>query len=115
MNSHRLIRFAGREGRQQEVVEKLFRAYFLEGRDIGDPDTLTTIAETAGLDADQTRGYLASDIDLEMVREEDSHARSAGIQGVPTFIWDQKYVLSGAHPPEVLFQLFDLSREEAPA
>ena len=58
------------------------------------------------------RTYLAGDEDLETVRGEDAQARRTGIQGVPTYILNGKYVLSGAHPPEVLFNMFDLGRED---
>ncbi|MDJ0609474.1 MAG: DsbA family oxidoreductase [Kiloniellales bacterium] len=115
LNSHRLIRWAGREGCQMAVVEALFSAYFFDGRDIGDPETLVAVAQTVGLDPTAAQDYLASDQDLEAVRNEDAEARRIGIQGVPTFIWNGRYVLSGAHPPEVLLQLFDLGREDAPA
>jgi len=118
VSSHRLIRFASRAGKQDAVVEELFRVYFLEGADIGDLEVLVEAATAAGLYAGTVRSYLESAEDAEVVRAEDAHARHIGIQGVPTFILDGKYVLSGAHPPEVLFQLFDVARQadaEAPA
>ncbi len=115
IDSHRLIRWAGREGRQSAMVEGLFAAYFFDGRDIGDPETLVAVAEAVGLDPAEAQALLASDQDLEAVRGEDAEARRIGIQGVPTFIWSGRYVLSGAHPPEVLLQLFDLGREDETA
>jgi predicted DsbA family dithiol-disulfide isomerase len=112
LDSHRLIRHAEAAGRQEQVVQGLFDAYFLAARDIGDHEVLTAVAAAAGLDGDEVRAYLASDRDAEAVRTEDARARHIGIQGVPTFILDDKYVLSGAHPPEVLFNMFDLGREK---
>ncbi len=110
--SHRLIRFAADRGLADAVVTRLFQAYFLEGADIGDDEALTAIGADCGLEAAEVRAFLASDLDVENVRAEDARARQIGIQGVPTFILNNKYVLSGAHPPEVLFQLFDLAKQE---
>ncbi len=112
LESHRLVRYAGTRGRQDEVVQALFDAYFLRGEDIGDREVLVAAAEAGGLDPDETRAYLESGEDREAVAAEDAEARRIGIQGVPTYIVNGKYVLSGAHPPEVLFQLFDLARED---
>ena len=115
LESHRLVRWAGGQGRQDAMVQSLFDAYFLRGEDIGDLDTLVAAAGSAGFDPAEARAYLQSDLDREAVRAEDAHARHIGIQGVPTYIVNGKYVLSGAHPPEVLFQMFDLGREDANA
>ncbi|RMD61364.1 MAG: DsbA family oxidoreductase [Alphaproteobacteria bacterium] len=111
VDSHRLIRFAERLGRQDDVVEALFTAYFLNGKDIGDRDVLTTVAASAGLNADEVHAFLASDAEVEGVRAEDATARRAGINGVPCFVFNGAYALAGAHPPEVLFQLFDLAHQ----
>ena len=110
--SHRLIRFAADRGLADAVVTRLFESYFLEGADIGDDEVLTAIGASCGLEAAEVRAFLDSELDVENVRAEDSRARQIGIQGVPTFILNNKYVLSGAHPPEVLFQLFDLAKQE---
>ena len=112
LESHRLIRHAASAGLQDQVVQALFDAYFLEGRNIGDGEVLVASAAAAGLDPDAVRAYLASDEDRDSVAAEDAHARYIGIQGVPTYILNGKYVLSGAQPPEILFNMFDLGREE---
>jgi len=112
LDSHRLIRHAASAGLQDQVVQALFDAYFLEGRDIGDGEVLVATAAAAGLDPDAVRAYLASDQDRDSVAAEDAHARHIGIQGVPTYILNGQYVLSGAQPPEVLFNMFDLGRQE---
>jgi len=109
---HRLVRFAGMHGRQDAVVEALFRAYFLDGQDIGAPVVLMGVAEGAGLDLAETQAFLDSDLEAEAVRAEDQEARRAGLQGVPTFIINGKYALSGAHLPEVLHQMFDIGRRD---
>ncbi len=112
IHSHRLIRFAGPRGRQDAVVEGLFRAYFLEGEDIGAPGPLLRVAEDAGLDRAEARAFLDSDLEEPAVRAEDEEARRAGLQGVPTFIVNGKFALSGAHLPEVLHQMFDIGRRD---
>lgn len=111
--AHRLIRFAGTRDCQGEVVEALFQAYFLRAEDIGAHAVLTEAAEAAGLEAEDVRAFLAGDAETEEVTAEDRSAREAGISGVPCFIFNGKHALAGAHPPEVLFQLFDLARAEA--
>lgn len=109
---HRLVRFAGMHGRQDAVVEALFRAYFLDGQDIGATVVLMDVAEGAGLDPAETQAFLDSDLEAEAVRAEDQEARRGGLQGVPTFIVNGKYALSGAHLPEVLHQMFDIGRRD---
>jgi len=107
IDSHRLIDRAGKTGHQDAVVEALFRTYFLEGRDIGDIDVLVEIASSAGLDADEIRAYLESDDDIERIRAEDRSAREMGVQGVPCFIINQKYAVSGAQEPAAFLQVFE--------
>ena len=110
VDSHRLIRFAADKGLQNDAVEALFEAYFLRGEDIGQRDVLAAAAADAGLDAGEARAFLDSDLEEQAVRTEDREARHAGLQGVPTFIVNGKYALSGAHEPEVLWQMFALGR-----
>ncbi len=110
VDSHRLIRFAADKGLQNDAVEALFEAYFLRGEDIGQRDVLAAAAAGAGLDAGEARAFLDSDLEEQAVRTEDREARHAGLQGVPTFIVNGKYALSGAHEPEVLCQMFALGR-----
>jgi predicted DsbA family dithiol-disulfide isomerase len=108
--SHRLLRRAAKDGRQDAVLDGLFQAYFVDGRDIGSINVLSEIGETAGLT--DPEGFLASEEEGEEVRAEDGLARRQGINGVPCFIFNQRFLLSGAQEPESFFQLFDLSREE---
>lgn len=112
VDSHRLIRFSGARGQQDAVVEALFAAYFLRGEDIGDLDVLTAAAIEGGLDEVEARTYLAGDTDRMEIRNEDANARHAGINGVPCFIFNGQYALAGAHPPEVLHQLFDVANQD---
>lgn len=112
VESHRLVRFAGRYGCQNALVEALFQAYFLRGEDVGKPEVLLATAAEVGLDGDETRAYLESGQEAQAVRSEDLQARRAGLQGVPTFIVNGKFSLSGAHMPEVLHQMFDVGRRD---
>jgi len=114
-DAHRLIWLARQRGRQIELVDALFRAYFQEGQDIGDHAVLTALAAEAGLDAEQVRTFLASQEAVYEVDEEESVGRSLGIDGVPFFLFAGKYGVSGAQPAEVMAnviqQVVDLEAE----
>jgi predicted DsbA family dithiol-disulfide isomerase len=115
-DAHRLIRRATEAGDAQPVVEALFNAYFIDGRDIGDRATLAEIAQEAGLDGEEAARFLASREGAEEVVAEDMSARRIGINAVPCFIFERKYVVSGAQEAEFFFPLFDLLKtEQAPA
>lgn len=96
LNAHRLIHWAGLEGRQTAIVSALFKAYFREGRDIGDAGTLADIAAASGMDRDLTARLLASEADLDDIRARDADARHKGVKAVPTYLVDRRYVVSGA-------------------
>lgn len=100
LNAHRLIHWAGLEGRQTPMVLALFRAYFVEGRDIGDIPTLLDIAASVGLDRAMIATLFEGDADAGMIRDRDAHARSRGVQAVPTFIVASRHAVPGAQPPE---------------
>ena len=112
VDSHRLIAYARRDGHQHAMVDALFPAYFTDGRDIGEIGVLAEIAAENGLDGDAARAYLGSDEDRAMIVGEDETARSLGVNGVPCYIVDGKYAVSGAQSPEVFLQIFDLARHE---
>jgi len=107
LDSHRLIRWAGSAGCQDGVVEALFAAYFLEGRDISEHVLLCEIAANAGMDGDLVGRLLAEGRDRDLVVREDEAARRAGISGVPTFVFENSYAVSGAQPPDILLQVID--------
>ena len=111
-DAHRLIRRASESGDADPVVEALFNAYFIEGRDIGARETLAGIADEAGLDAEATARFLAGGEGAEEVLAEDMSARRIGINAVPCFIFERKYVVSGAQEPEFFFPIFDLLKTE---
>jgi predicted DsbA family dithiol-disulfide isomerase len=115
LNAHRLIHWAGLEGRQTAVVSALFRAYWTQGRDIGDIATLIAIAGECGLDAAMTERLLGTDADAEDIRARDHHARERGVSGVPCFIIANQYVVSGAQPPQVWAQVIEDLASAPPA
>lgn len=107
LDAHRLIHWAGIEGRQAAVKSALMRAFFREGRDIGDAATLTAIAGAAGMDEAVVARLLASDADRDDILARDQDARRKGVSAVPTFLVARQYVVQGAQPPEVWTNVID--------
>ncbi|MDB4081008.1 DsbA family oxidoreductase [Amylibacter sp.] len=101
INAHRLIHWAGIEGRQNSIIDRLFKAYFQEGRDISEHSVLTRIASAAGMDQDVVRSLLKSDADKEDIKARDTDARKRGIQGVPAFVVANEYVIQGAQTIDI--------------
>jgi len=101
-DAHRLIAWAQEQDGADGLVERLFRAYFLDGRHVGDREVLAAIAGEAGLDAGAALAYLASGQGADAVAALDRRARELGIEGVPFFIFDQRVGVSGAQEPETL-------------
>ena len=98
--AHRVIWRAAQRGKQNEVVEALFRGYFLEGTDIGDVKALTHVAAEAGLDRTETEAFLASEEGVVEVKAEEIVGHRLGIRAVPYFVMNGTYALSGAQLPE---------------
>ena len=107
VDSHRLVRFADRQGRADQVVEALFVEFFIEGRDIGDIEVLTEIGADSGLDRRALAAYLESGDDTQLIHDENARAHRLGINGVPSFAFNGKLVISGAQEPQVLVRLLD--------
>ncbi|SEN75788.1 Predicted dithiol-disulfide isomerase, DsbA family [Pseudorhodobacter antarcticus] len=107
MNAQRLIHWAGLEGRQAALVSTLFRAYFRDGQDIGNTDTLITLAQSAGMDPAATERLLATDADRADLIARDTDSRQKGLSGVPAFLVAQQYVMSGAQPVATWQQVID--------
>lgn len=101
VDAHRLIHWAGIEGRQTAAVSALFKAYFTEGRDIGDPEVLADIADGIEMDAAVVSRLLQSDEDRQLILDRDAHSRKMGVSSVPTFIVANQHAVPGAQPPEL--------------
>jgi predicted DsbA family dithiol-disulfide isomerase len=114
-DAHRLIHLAATYGHQAAAKERLMRAYFTEGEAIGDPQTLIRLVSEVGVDAAEALDVLQTDRFAEDVREDEVLASSLGIQGVPFFVLDRRYGVSGAQPPEVLLQALEQAWGEAVA
>ena len=112
-DAHRLLHLAAERGLQDTVKERLMRAYFTEGEPVGDRETLIRLAADAGLDAAEARTVLEGDAYAEDVRTEQSTARSLGISGVPFFVIDRTYGVSGAQPAEVLLEVLEKAWAQA--
>jgi predicted DsbA family dithiol-disulfide isomerase len=100
--AHRLVWYTEQQGKQDAMVEALFHAYFLEGKNIGDVTTLTHVADEAGLDRTETETFLASDKGVVEVKAEEADGRRLGIRGVPYFVFNGSISISGAQPPDII-------------
>ncbi|MFW2544526.1 DsbA family oxidoreductase [Primorskyibacter sp. 2E107] len=105
VDAHRLIHWAEVEGMQTAVVSALFRAYFVDGRDIGEAEVLADIADSCGMDAALVLRLLATDEDRREIVERDAAARGMGVNSVPTFIVGQQHAVPGAQSPELWNQV----------
>ena len=99
VKAHELLHHAKANDLQHEMEERLMSAYFTEGKHVGRIDDLVELAVEVGLDADETRQALESSVHLSVVRQDQAQARAYGIQGVPFFVIDGQYGISGAQPP----------------
>ncbi len=107
-DAHRLLWYAeqrGEPGTQGDVKERLLAAYFVEGRNVGDPDVLADVAISAGLDGDDVSRFLASDEGVAELAESLAFAQDAGITAVPTYVIDNRWSIPGAQDPAVFVQV----------
>ncbi|MGB7268184.1 MAG: DsbA family oxidoreductase [Albidovulum sp.] len=107
LNAHRLIHWAGLEGRQTAMKSALLKAYWCDGRDIGCTKTLTDIAAEVGLDREIMQRLLQSDADRDEIAARAAHARTRGVNSVPTFILADQHALQGAQPTETWLNVID--------
>ncbi len=112
LKAHRLIKHAEAKGLQDQLVEALFTGYFMRGQDVGDTATLAAIAGALGMDPAGTAAYLDGTEDEAETLEAIDFARQIGVQGVPCFIVERKYAVSGAQPPEAFAEVFARVRAE---
>ena len=109
--AHRLVWYAAQQGTQDNVVEALFRAYFLEGQNIGEVTTLTHVAAEAGLDRTETEEFLESEKGVVEVKAEEAVGRRLGIRGVPYVVFNGRISISGAQPPDIFVTAIEQVRE----
>lgn len=100
LNAHRLMKWAGGQDRDTEMAEALFKAFFTDHKDIGDIKVLGQLAKDVGLDGNLVADLLSTDKDVEAVQKEITYFAQLGISGVPTFIYNQKFIVQGAQPNE---------------
>ncbi|MDX2485407.1 MAG: DsbA family oxidoreductase [Pseudodonghicola sp.] len=112
LDAHRLIHWAGVEGRQYAAVSALFTAYFVEGRDIGDHEVLSDLADSLGMDASVVMKLLESDADSADIRRRDAHSREMGVNSVPTFIVAGKHAVPGAQSSEMWQKVIEEIKEQ---
>ena len=110
--AHRFLHFAKTHGLMSEAKEMLLSGHFEKGRDIGDVDYLAEVGREIGLDLDEVRRILATDEFSDEVRADISEARALGANGVPFFVIDRKYGISGAQPAEVFSQALETAWDE---
>ncbi|HET8616059.1 MAG TPA: DsbA family oxidoreductase [Actinomycetales bacterium] len=113
VDAHRVIHLAARHGLQGAMKERLLRAHFTEGESVGEADTLVRLAVEVGLDGDDVRSVLAGDELVDDVRRDEAEARALGITGVPFFVIDRTYGVSGAQPSELLLEALQTAWSES--
>lgn len=106
-NAHRLIQFAKTKGLGNEIEEQLFKAHFTEGKNIDDKETLIQTGMAIGLDGNEIREMLASDAFAKEVKQDEMHAQSIGVRGVPFFVLNDKYAVSGAQSPDTFLEVLN--------
>jgi predicted DsbA family dithiol-disulfide isomerase len=105
--AHQLIHLAAKAGRQDAMKERLFYAYYTEGQDINTVENLARLGAEIGLDATAIREALTSAAYGQEVRQDEYEAQQVGVRGVPFFVFDNKYAVSGAQPTELFQQVLD--------
>ncbi|MBD3920598.1 DsbA family oxidoreductase [Paenibacillus sp. PR3] len=112
-DAHRLSHFAGHYGKRNEMTELLLRAYFTDSKHLGDRETLLNLAAELGLDREEAAEALDSGRFTEAVRDEENEANDLGIRGVPFYVLNRKYAISGAQSPETFLQALNQAWEDA--
>ncbi|MGB3148125.1 MAG: DsbA family oxidoreductase [Paracoccaceae bacterium] len=107
LDAHRMIHWAGLEGRQTAMVSALFKAYWRDGRDIGDRESLADIGAEVGLEREVIARLLASDSDVAEISARANHSRARGVNSVPTFVIAGQHVLQGARPTDLWLGIID--------
>ncbi|MGH1465392.1 MAG: DsbA family oxidoreductase [Cognatishimia sp.] len=112
IDAHRLIHWARLEDRQNAVVDALFQAYFVDGRDIGDHEVLSDVADSVGMDASVVMRLLRSDADIQETQNRDATTREMGVNSVPTFVVGGQHAVPGAQQPDLWRKVIAELREQ---
>jgi predicted DsbA family dithiol-disulfide isomerase len=112
-NAHRLARFAEQRGARESVHERLFQAYFVDGRNLSDTNELIEVASDCGLDRDEFAAYLESDVDVQWVRDADKRAKYLGITTVPFLVLNGRKGVSANMPPDRIFEALRWARKDS--
>ena len=107
LDAHRLVKWAAEQGKQTEMKQALFEAYFGKAEDVSDPNVLLGCVESLGLDRDKAKQILDSDEFADVVREDEATCQQAGVSDVPACNCNSKYLISGAQEPDTLVQAFE--------
>ncbi|MCZ8511855.1 DsbA family oxidoreductase [Paenibacillus filicis] len=111
-DAHRLAHYAADNGKMKEMTERLLKAYFTDSKHLGDPAVLSELAAETGLDPAEAAKVLAGDAYAEEVRSDEAEAARLGVRGVPFFVINRKYAVSGAQPTEVFLQALQKAWDE---
>ena len=112
LKAHRLIQFAKTRNLGDEAEERLFHAFFTEGKSIADIDTLTQLGVEIGLDATELQAAFTDELYAYQVNQDIQEARQIGVNGVPFFVFNRKYAISGAQPPQAFLETLRKSFDE---
>ncbi len=112
LNAHRLLHFAKKHGLQEDLKERLFAAYYTQGQDLGDVEVLVNLAQEVGLDSAEARAMLASDAYESDVQQDIYEAQQVGVRGVPFYVFNRKYAVSGAQPSSVFKDALEKAWED---
>lgn len=110
--AHRLVKWAEAQGKDVELTEQLMHQYFVEAKNVGDHEVLVNLAETIGLPGDEAKKVLESDQFMAEVQIDIAEAGQIGVQGVPFFVVNRKYAISGAQPLEAFVEALEQIAEE---
>jgi len=112
VDAHRLIVWADGHGKQWELANALFAAYFTYGRNLNDVEQLVDVAVQVGLDVDQVRALLATDEGVDAVQQSQHAAAELGVSGVPFFVFNDQFAVSGAQPVAMFVRALDMAAEQ---
>jgi protein disulfide-isomerase len=111
-DAHRVIQLAKSKGLGNEIEERFFKAYFTDGMDLGDPATLIELVKEVGLEGAEVREALHSDDVAYQVKQDIADAAQIGVKGVPFFVFNRRYAVSGAQPADVFLETLEKAFEE---